>query len=190
MNDAYPPIERAEWRRLSEPEHAEVWERFYEKFDYRPEGGLTRLAIKEPVPSVTFDLRGCEEGGEFAAAVEAIESEALRSFVDALADVEALFVLDYNHPSFEVRFREERRERWPVGLWSPMPGVYPDGDYYAYLTPDFTEGTFGSPTEPSLCVFGPRLVGSLAMALSDWLPIKRVDGDASGVLHTEGLRGT
>ncbi|GAB3774366.1 hypothetical protein GCM10027600_36810 [Nocardioides ginsengisegetis] len=56
-----------------------------------------------------------------------------------------------------------------------MP-VYPDGDYYAFLTSDFTEGTFGHPWEKTLCVIGEGLGASLGRSLETWLPIKRRDG--------------
>ena len=54
------------------------------------------------------------------------------------------------------------------------PSVFPDGDYYAFAGPDLNEGTFGHPWEPSLCVFGHRLVASLGAALATWLPVKRM----------------
>jgi hypothetical protein len=54
--------------------------------------------------------------------------------------------------------------------------VYPDGDYYAFALPDFSERIFGHPWEQTLCVFGPRLVNTLGATLSSWLPRLRVDG--------------
>lgn len=54
--------------------------------------------------------------------------------------------------------------------------MYPDGDYLAFLTPDYTQGTFGHPWEETLCVMGDRLIASLGRTLSTWLPIKRSNG--------------
>jgi hypothetical protein len=51
--------------------------------------------------------------------------------------------------------------------------VFPNGDYYAFLTEDMTAGTFGHPWEQTLRVFGDQLVSALAPMLSSWLPIKR-----------------
>lgn len=56
--------------------------------------------------------------------------------------------------------------------------MYPDGGYYAFALPDFSEGTFGHPWEQSLCVFGSRLVNTLGETLSSWLPSIRVDGNS------------
>ena len=56
-----------------------------------------------------------------------------------------------------------------------MP-VYPDGDYFAFLSEDFSEGTFGHPWEKTICVLGERLVRSFGRSLETWLPIKRENG--------------
>lgn len=56
-----------------------------------------------------------------------------------------------------------------------MP-VYPIGDYYAFLTEDFSEGTFGHPWEQTLCVIGHRLGATLGWSLETWLPVKRRNG--------------
>ncbi|MEU5671031.1 DUF2716 domain-containing protein [Micromonospora sp. NPDC047753] len=39
-------------------------------------------------------------------------------------------------------------------------------DYYAFLTEDMTEGTFGHPWEQTLCVFGSHLMPKLVPLLS------------------------
>lgn len=44
--------------------------------------------------------------------------------------------------------------------------MFPNGDYYTFARPDFSEGTFGHPWERTLCVFGPRLVETLGRTLS------------------------
>jgi hypothetical protein len=51
--------------------------------------------------------------------------------------------------------------------------IYPDGDYYAFMTEDLLEGTFGHPWEQTLCIMGDRLINSLGRSLETWLPIKR-----------------
>jgi hypothetical protein len=52
-------------------------------------------------------------------------------------------------------------------------GVFPDGDYYVFMTEDMTIGTFGHPWRQTLCIFGARLVESLVPKLTAWLPVKR-----------------
>lgn len=66
-----------------------------------------------------------------------------------------------------------------VEPWSPLSSFVVSerfGDYYAFLTPDLEEGTFGHPWEQTLCVIGRRMVDSLGRSLGTWLPVKRENG--------------
>lgn len=54
--------------------------------------------------------------------------------------------------------------------------MFPNGDYYAFFTQDFSAGTFGHPWEQSLCVMGAPLVGTLGVSLRTWLPVLREGG--------------
>lgn len=95
----------------------------------------------------------------------------LRAFVWGLPDVE-LLVLDWNHPAHRLRpanLALTWRAEWRVP-------VYPDGDYFAFLTEDLSEGTFGYPWEQTLCVIGERMGATLGRPLGTWLSVKRRDG--------------
>ena len=167
---AEPPDDA--WTELGRDEHDECWATFNSRYGFRagvsPDGWP---AISEPVPSVTFDMGVIVDGPRRGAAYDAINAEALRAFVWALPDTE-LLVLDWQHPAY--RFRPANQAlTWRADWRVP---VYPDGDYYAFLTQDFTEGTFGHPWEQTLCVIGKRLGDSLGRSLETWLPIKRRDG--------------
>jgi hypothetical protein len=165
------PPENA-WTELDRAEYDEYWAAFDARFGFR--AGVSPEAwpaITEPVPSVTLDLSVIDDGPRRGAAYDAINAEALRAFVWALPDQD-LVVLDWHHPAYRFRPADQAltwRADWPVP-------VYPDGDYYAFLTQDFTEGTFGHPWEQTLCVIGERMSASLARSLETWLPIKRRDG--------------
>jgi hypothetical protein len=154
-------------------EYEPLWSAFESRFGFR--AGVTEgawPAIREPKPSLTFDLSGIEDGPQRGAAYDAINAEALRCFVFALSNVPELVVLDWQHPAY--RFRPGiQAQTWRPGWKVP---VYPDGDYYTFLTPDMTEGTFGHPWERTLCIFGERLLTTLATSLSTWLPVKRRNG--------------
>ena len=176
MDDSYPPVKRVAWRNIVDDEYRQLWDKFYEKFGFDRSRDLAEPVIVDPTPSLTFDLGAIPSGPELAAAVNAIEAESLRCFISALPDVTTLFVLDWQHPAYELDPRVEVLDMTPKDPVDGYPGVYPDGDYYAYLTPDLTEGTFGHPWEPSLCVIGTRLIETLGRSLSGWLPIKRANG--------------
>lgn len=161
------------WTALDRRSCDEAWREFYRRFGFR--AGVTPdswPAIREPSPSLTFDLSVIKDGPERGAAYDAINAEALRSFVWNLSDERELLALDWQHPAY--RFRPEAqalswRPEWKVP-------VYPDGDYYAFLTADFSEGTFGHPWEQTLAVIGERMCASFGVSLAVWLPIKRRNG--------------
>lgn len=161
------------WSELSSADNEATWKAFEHRHGFRADtspGGWP--AIREPEPSVTFDLSVIEDGPRRGSAYDAINAEALRCFVWALGDVDELLVLDWQHPAY--RFRPAAQALTWESDWR-VP-VYPDGDYYAFLTPDLREGTFGHPWEGTLCVIGHRLGDTLGRSLSTWLPTLRRDG--------------
>jgi hypothetical protein len=158
------------WQALTRDEYNHYWSRFEDAFRFR--AGVTPdrwPAIREPSPSITFDLSVIRDGAERGAAYDAINAEALRAFVWALPDIDELIALDWQHPAYRFHPKAQAlswRPEWPVP-------VFPDGDYFAFLTEDYSEGTFGHPWEQTLCVIGSRLIESLGHSLATWLPVKR-----------------
>ncbi|WP_043824927.1 DUF2716 domain-containing protein [Rhodococcus opacus] len=156
------------------PNRDRYWTEFEERFRFRP--GMkpeSWPAIAEPTPSVTFDLTntaGTE--ASWRARFDAVNAEALRCFVAEFVDDPRFVVLDWQHPGYWFDAAEHcaaEDSEWRVP-------VYPNGDYYIFLREDFSAGTFGHPWEPTLCVFGERLVNTLGRTLATWLPRKRVNG--------------
>jgi hypothetical protein len=173
VSERFPVSPPDPWLELSAEQHHRLWDRFDAAFGFR--AGVSSdswPAIHELAPSVTFDLSAIPDGPRHGAAYDAINAEALRCFVWALADVDEMVVLDWQHPAY--RFFPGHQALTGQAEWK-VP-VYPDGDYYAFLTPDLSEGTFGHPWEKTLCVMGRRMVGSLGRSLATWLPIKRQNG--------------
>jgi hypothetical protein len=162
----------AGWRALSAEEARAHRERFEAAVGFRasmePEGWP---GITEPPGSMTFDLT-VPAGPAAAATHDAVNAEALRTFVTALPDAPEWIVLAWNHQAYAFRPAEQVLSddaRWVVP-------VYPDGDYHVFLTPDHSTGTFGHPWERTLCVFGHSLVATLGLTLGTWLPVLRVGG--------------
>ncbi|MCR6481547.1 DUF2716 domain-containing protein [Amycolatopsis sp. OK19-0408] len=128
-------------RQLSaEPEHDEIWARFRERFAFRPD---TRVfpGITEPPGSATWRVGDLDD-----ARLDAL-SEIVHKGLRAIG--EELYWLDWQHVGY--RFDPARvggaGPRWPGA-------VFPDGDYFGYLTSDLRLGTFGHPWEETVCVWG------------------------------------
>lgn len=166
------------WDKLPDTARVRYWEAFTSKFGFRP--GIdesTWPAISEPAPSMTFDLTASASiDGTWASRFDAVNAEALRSFVSEFAVDPTFVVLDWNHPGY--RFNAAAHATTVDAEWR-VP-VYPNGDYCIFLREDFAGGTFGHPWEKTLCVFGERLVSSLGQTLATRLPVLRVDGQRCG----------
>ncbi|RNL61408.1 DUF2716 domain-containing protein [Nocardioides marmoriginsengisoli] len=159
------------WVELSDSEYRWAWSNFETRFEFR--AGMspdTWPAIREPEHSATFDLAPVfdREGPTFAAGESSINAEALRAFVTALPG-QTLLALDWQHPAY--RFAPEDLSYSPNPTWA-IP-VFPNGDYYAFFTDDFSSGVFGHPWERSLCVIGQPLLETLGASLETWLPVLR-----------------
>ena len=168
---------RPGWRVLDDLEYGSVWDRYYERFAFKasidPWGWPS---IKEPTPSITLDLSVIPDGPKRASAFWALNAEAFRCFVWALPDVKEMLVLDWQHDAWWFDRALEASTLQRDDPINGHPTVYPDGDYYSFLSPDMTEGTFGHPWERTLCIIGDRLIDSLGKFLSVWLPISRING--------------
>jgi hypothetical protein len=163
---AVPPA----WEPISMDVDDAYWDPFYQRFNFRP-SMQNRPAISEPQPSVTIDLGPIFAGGhaQFGAGATAINNLALVALTRALDSDTSLVVLDWQHQSYRFwphLFACQADPRWATT-------VFPDGDYYIFLTEDMSTGTFGHPWEQTLCVFGEPLVSTLVPMLTSWLPIKR-----------------
>jgi hypothetical protein len=101
-----------------------------------------------------------------------VNAEALRCFVTEFAGDPHWIVLDWHHTGYVLDVVVHATT--PDTEWR-VP-VFPNGDYYLFARPDFSEGTFGHPWEQTLCVFGQRVTATLGLTLSTWLPQKRRDG--------------
>jgi len=177
------------WERLEEHERLKVWGEFRRRFQFSPSGGRPDLAISEPSPSVTFDIRQVWDAarpGYSDAAITAIDGATRRAFLAELGEEVELLILDWQHDAFRLRPAEAVPA--PVGAdgFPLLPTVVPDGDYHIYATPDLSEGTFGHPWELTLCVFGESMTRTLGAELRTWLPVLREQGATPDLPPADG----
>jgi hypothetical protein len=148
---------------FDDPEHDDIWSRFEERFAFRPD---TRVfpGITEPAHSATWHVGDLDDPQP--AALSAIVHRGLLASVEP---GEELYWLDWHHVGY--RFDPARVD----GAGPRRPGaVFPDGDYYLYLTRDLRLGTFGHPWEATVCVFGDlltRIDAELTAAIGE--PVRR-----------------
>ncbi|WP_433415766.1 DUF2716 domain-containing protein [Microtetraspora malaysiensis] len=159
------------WQEIDLDHYEDFWAPFDARFRFRPNQSR-EPAINEPTPSVTIDLAPIftSKPAQFAAAHDAVNALGLLAMTRTFAPSQRLLVLDWQHPAWWFwphRQATDDHPRWPVE-------IFPDGDYYIFLSEDMTTGTFGHPWERTLCIFGAPLISTLAPLLTAWLPTKRV----------------
>jgi hypothetical protein len=163
------------WENLRAAEHERVWDEFEAAFRFHPTMNPARWpAIVEPNPSVTWDLAldraevierrtgGWTDGVDDVR----VNSVLVAAWTRILSPTDWIYVLDWQHPGYRC---------WPHHVDPPtspdtMPvPVYPDADYYIFLSSDLRFGTFGHPWEASLCVWGDQLIDAVAAVDPDCL---------------------
>lgn len=149
-----PPGTPAATRPVSR-ESDDIWERFTARFDFQPWTGPPPV-IAEPDASVTWlpDAADDGSGTSVAGRLQRIVERGLRA---CAVPGERLYWLDWQHLGYQF----DPHRVGGIGQ-PPWPGrTDPAYSYVAYLAPDARFGTFGDPTENSLCVFGEQLLAEI-----------------------------
>lgn len=177
-----PPARNRPVRMLfDDPEHDAVWNRFEERFAFKPSMSVFP-GIAEPPASVTWHLAAVTDAPD-GGAVDELQAVIKRGLRACASPGEALYWLDWQHQGY--RFDPHRAGAYGQPRW---PGsAYPDGDYYLYVTRDVRLGTFGHPWEDSLCVFGDDLLAEVEDRLTALLgTVLRRGGRNVGNIWTFG----
>jgi hypothetical protein len=142
------------WVELSSAEEDAIWQRFAAAF------GFFGAGIREPAPSLTWDLRWVYDDGEEAfRQLEAdLNAKALVALRACTAPGERVYALDWQHPCFWFDPRGGVSGGDPDEWAVP---VLPNGDHYVVLARDLRFGFIGQ-MDTSVCVFGERLLAALA----------------------------
>lgn len=170
------------WRQLEweaeGSEYERVWDEFDSRFHFEPSARAeTWPSIKEPTPSVTYDLSAVLTGGNLARAEVAFGEVLLRGLQVATPSGEPVYALDWQHAGYEFT---PALETPPSGLWDwPVPAL-PNGDYYIFVARDLNWGVFGHPWERTWCVFGTPIVEMLTAPAQFEVEVVRRNGTPTG----------
>jgi hypothetical protein len=143
-------VEEDAWVELEPESGRSLWSDFVEEFGFRPGVAQKKWpAIREPTPSVTWDLGPLfDRFDESARPLAQLVCDVLR---DCTEYWESVAAHDWVHLS--VLYRPHRvvdvtdLEQWDTTL-------IPNGDYVIFVAKDLSFGVFGHPWEQSLCFFG------------------------------------
>lgn len=140
------------WVEMTYKEIDEIWERFFERFDFNPNVDEFPT-IDEPTPSVTYSL--LNETEIKPTIIDEIILNALRRHTKPASRVAWL---DWQHICFWLHPHQ-------ATSFDVITNSLPWGDYSIFVEPKFDFGIYGEPHEQTLCVFGAELVKNISIEL-------------------------
>jgi len=136
---------------LSEEEDEKVWKAFYNLFHFEP--SIDQFpGIKTERVHLKFDIKDCFSPNY---PYDKLEEFALDLFKNISSPGERLYSLDWHHPSYDFDPRKPM-ERGEFDEW--IVPIFPNGDYYIFLTKDFNNVWFGHPWEQTITLIGDEIV--------------------------------
>ena len=145
---------KTNWAKLSKKKYDEVWDRFYSDFDFKPSIN-SWPSVESKLPTLKLDIREifrenypnpylvrfCELGQEL--------------LIDISKPNKRLYALDWQHECYEFDPKLGMSES---ELFTPS--LVPDGDYYIFLSKDFSNVWFGHPWEQAITLIGEDVVNN------------------------------
>jgi len=155
------------WVELEKYKYQEIWDRFYNNFDFKPSvhrNDWPTYKVKESY--ITYDISSIWNSTnfeEYEFKYKDLHQKILESFIKCTTENQIVYALDWMHTcyyfnprlNFDCKLFEfadgNKILRWNIE-------VLPNGDYYIFLADDFRWGLLGHPWEKSICVFGKELI--------------------------------
>lgn len=132
-------------------EYHKIWDQIVQRFDFKPHGTLAPFNFNCKYKKYKFLARWNKEQ-------EILVNKIFREVFNC-----EIYALNWNHDCFTYNpnenieynyhyYDEERK----CNVY--FPTYYPEGDYYFFLSKDFTMGIFGHPWRKELYVIGDKLI--------------------------------
>lgn len=166
------------WIELNdENEYDKVWDKFENKFNFKPSIYEGR-GINEPKDSLVFEVGNYYNQDEKTRIIleKDLNNKILNCFKILAFKDKFIYALNWQHNSYKLDIHNlnlEEYNKWIIENnsflyekinknlykcpYHAVP-VFPNGDYYIFLTLDMTNGIFGHPWRRTICVFGKELI--------------------------------
>lgn len=157
------------WRILNDLENRQVWDNVYKKFHFSPSNNqeVTPFVFNTPVD--VYDISNSNIWYDD----EDINKMIRSCLVECMGDDPYMYALDWQHTCFRYNPRIIDRHEYPVFVkydvpiknghvnWEGesvyFPPFYPDGDYYFFISMDFSCGYLTHPWQKNAYVFGEHM---------------------------------
>ncbi|MAE50781.1 MAG: sugar epimerase [Micavibrio sp.] len=153
------------WLELKDKEEKLIWDRFYDRFQFKPSASGDYPGILEPFPSLTYSIDdiyseriSSTEPVIYDEYNQDLQEKFLTIFKTLTAPDEWIYALDWQHPCYKfyphTPFEKDQFKEWPIP-------ILPNGDYFIFLEKDFKYGVFGHPWQGTMCIFGKPILNAL-----------------------------
>lgn len=153
------------FRPITEEESIKVWDKFYDLFDFNPSVSAFP-AVKSAMSQLKLDIKDCFSS-DFP--FNKLEQLALKLFEQVSKPGERLYALDWQHECYDFDPRQAM-DRNEFDEW--IIPIFPNGEYYIFLTKDFTNIWFGHPWEQTITLIGDNFVKLGRQLKEDFKEIK------------------
>jgi len=150
---------------LEQDEHDKVWDKFYDLFDFKPHTKIFP-AIRTTMPQLKLDIKECFSPDY---PFDKLEQWALDLFDKVSYPGDRLYALFWQSTCYDFDPRQEM-DRGKFGEW--VVPIFPNGDYYIFLTKDFNNVWFGHPWERTITLIGDNIVRHGQEAREDFERLK------------------
>ena len=139
------------FKELSQEEYNEVWDRFYDLFQFKP-STKQFPGISSRKPILKFDIQS-----HFTPTLstDKLEDFAIHLFKHISNPGDRFYALNWQHDCYDFDPREPM-DRDEFNHW--VVPVLPNGDYHIFLTKDFNNLWFGHPWEKTITFIGDEIV--------------------------------
>lgn len=141
-----------------------IWDEIKKRFRFY---SIENIRIKPIVHNIKYEVFKFMDGKSWSDEQEKIVNNIFKEISN-----NDIYALDWNHDCFEFNPREEiplyykyydiERE-----LWVYFPSYYPDGDYYFFISKDFSYGLLGHPWRREICVFGDEFLNKFKQHINE-----------------------
>lgn len=151
------------WMLLQDDEYRKIWDKVYTEFNFRPSINPIFPPFFFKVPVDIYDISNLPSEDEYD---ELMDKIIVDSFIECMGNDDFMYALDWQHSGFRYNPRIKTLKQSTFisddrcndgGYDACFPDFFPDGDYYFFISKDFTWGYLTHPWLLKAWVFGEPL---------------------------------
>lgn len=152
------------WTILENEEYDKVWDRVFTEFKFQPSTELEQSPFQLSIPVNAYDISISPIWSDN----EHLNNIVKQGFISCMGDADYMYALDWQHTCYRYNPNVTIPKENPTfindtqyahgGYYAYFPEFYPNGDYYFFISVDFSWGYLTHPWLKKVWVFGESLM--------------------------------